>query len=408
MKKFDVPDFYRSNLIGAIKNQRKELDPKKKDFSPTIVDFGPVQIHLPRHFGFCYGVENAIEISYKAIEENPDKNIYLLSQMIHNPIVNEDLLSRGLKFIMDTQGNQLIEWDKIKSDDVVITPAFGTTIEIQELLEKKNIKLETYDTTCPFVTRVWKKAESIGNDNYSIIIHGKHNHEETKATFSHSYQNAPSLIIKDLNEAKLLVDFIEEKKPEAEFYSTFKGKYSEGFNLKKDLEKIGVVNQTTMLASETEEISNFLKQFIINKRGQENYKDFFADTRDTLCYATNENQKATYGLLEVPADLAIVVGGYNSSNTSHLVELCEKVLPTYFIKSEEEILSKETIRHFNYNDKTTTVTDGFLPNREKLKLIITSGASCPDAVVDRVLQKLLSYFDNKISVEEALANISQS
>ena len=408
MKKFDVPDFYRSNLIGAIKNQRKELDPKKKDFSPTIVDFGPVQIHLPRHFGFCYGVENAIEISYKAIEENPDKNIYLLSQMIHNPIVNEDLLSRGLKFIMDTQGNQLIEWDKIKSDDVVITPAFGTTIEIQELLEKKNIKLETYDTTCPFVTRVWKKAESIGNDNYSIIIHGKHNHEETKATFSHSYQNAPSLIIKDLNEAKLLVDFIEEKKPEAEFYSTFKGKYSEGFNLKKDLEKIGVVNQTTMLASETEEISNFLKQFIINKRGQENYKDFFADTRDTLCYATNENQKATYGLLEEPADLAIVVGGYNSSNTSHLVELCEKVLPTYFIKSEEEILSKETIRHFNYNDKTTTVTDGFLPNREKLKLIITSGASCPDAVVDRVLQKLLSYFDNKISVEEALANISQS
>ena len=408
MKKFDVPDFYRSNLIGAIKNQRKELDPKKKDFSPTIVDFGPVQIHLPRHFGFCYGVENAIEISYKAIEENPDKNIYLLSQMIHNPIVNEDLLSRGLKFIMDTQGNQLIEWDKIKSDDVVITPAFGTTIEIQELLEKKNIKLETYDTTCPFVTRVWKKAESIGNDNYSIIIHGKHNHEETKATFSHSYQNAPSLIIKDLNEAKLLVDFIEEKKPEAEFYSTFKGKYSEGFSLKKDLEKIGVVNQTTMLASETEEISNFLKQFIINKRGQENYKDFFADTRDTLCYATNENQKATYGLLEVPADLAIVVGGYNSSNTSHLVELCEKVLPTYFIKSEEEILSKQTIRHFNYNDKTTTVTDRFLPNREKLKLIITSGASCPDAVVDRVLQKLLSYFDNKISVEEALANISQS
>jgi 4-hydroxy-3-methylbut-2-enyl diphosphate reductase len=163
-----------------------------------------------------------------------------------------------------------------------------------------------------------------------------------------------------------------------------------------------------MLASETEEISNFLKQFIINKRGKENYKDFFADTRDTLCYATNENQKATYGLLEVPADLAIVVGGYNSSNTSHLVELCEKVLPTYFVKSEQEILSKERIRHFNYNDKTTSETDGFLPNKEKLKVIITSGASCPDAVVDRVLQKLLSYFDNKISVEEALAKISQS
>ena len=143
-----------------------------------------------------------------------------------------------------------------------------------------------------------------------------------------------------------------------------------GNDVKMSGVKIGVVNQTTMLASETDEISNFLKQFIINKRGKENYKDFFADTRDTLCYATNENQKATYGLLEVPADLAIVVGGYNSSNTSHLVELCEKVLPTYFVKSEQEILSKERIRHFNYNDKTTSETDGFLPNKEKLKVII--------------------------------------
>jgi len=408
MKKFEVPDFYRSNLIGAIKNQRKELDPKKKDFSPTIVDFGPVQIHLARHFGFCYGVENAIEISYRAIEENPNKNIYLLSQMIHNPIVNEDLLSRGLRFIMDTQGNQLIDWEEINSNDVVITPAFGTTIETKEILEKKNIKLETYDTTCPFVTRVWKKADSIGNNNYSIIIHGKHNHEETKATFSHSYQNAPSLIIKDLEEAKILVDFIEGNRSEKEFYSVFEGKYSKGFDLKKDLEKIGVVNQTTMLASETEEISNFLKQFIIQKRGQENYKDYFADTRDTLCYATNENQKATYGLLEVPADLAIVVGGYNSSNTSHLVELCEEVLPTYFIKSEEEIFSKDLIRHFNYNDKSIQETANFLPQKDKLKIILTSGASCPDAVVDRVLQKLLSYFENKKSIEEVLADISQS
>ena len=166
------------------------------------------------------------------------------------------------------------------------------------------------------------------------------------------------------------MDWSRHDPAEREFYSTFKGKYSKGFDLKKDLEKIGVVNQTTMLASETEEISNFLKQFIINKKGQDNYKDYFADTRDTLCYATNENQKATYGLLEVPADLAIVVGGYNSSNTSHLVELCEKVLPTYFVKSEEEILSKETIRHFNYNNKTTSETDGFLPNKEKLKVII--------------------------------------
>ncbi len=406
MKKFDVPEFYRSSIIASIKEKRRNLDPKKKDFTPSIVDFGPVQFHLARHFGFCYGVENAIEISYKAIEENPDKNIYLLSQMIHNPIVNDDLISRGLRFIMDTEGNQLIDWDEINSDDVVITPAFGTTIEIKQLLEDKNIKLEKYDTTCPFVTRVWKKASSIGTNDYSIIIHGKHKHEETKATFSHSMQNAPSLIIKDLNEAKQLVDFIEGKLPEDDFYIVFKGKYSKGFDLKKDLQKIGVVNQTTMLASETEEISNFLKDFIINKHGEDNYKDYFADTRDTLCYATNENQKATYGLLNVPADIAIVVGGYNSSNTSHLVELCEHKLPTYFIKSYKEILSRDTIRHFKYEEKEIVETNNFLPNKKNVKIILTSGASCPDSEVDKVLNKLLTFFEDTNPIEEVLNDFS--
>ena len=406
MKKFDVPEFYRSSIIASIKEKRRNLDPKKKDFTPSIVDFGPVEFHLARHFGFCYGVENAIEISYKAIEENPDKNIYLLSQMIHNPIVNDDLISRGLRFIMDTEGNQLIDWDEINSDDVVITPAFGTTIEIKQLLEDKNIKLEKYDTTCPFVTRVWKKASSIGTNDYSIIIHGKHKHEETKATFSHSMQNAPSLIIKDLNEAKQLVDFIEGKLPEDDFYAVFKGKYSKGFDLKKDLQKIGVVNQTTMLASETEEISNFLKDFIINKHGEDNYKDYFADTRDTLCYATNENQKATYGLLNVPADIAIVVGGYNSSNTSHLVELCEHKLPTYFIKSYKEILSRDTIRHFKYEEKEIVETNNFLPNKKNVKIILTSGASCPDSEVDKVLNKLLTFFEDTNPIEEVLNDFS--
>ena len=379
------------------------MDPKKKDFSPSLVNFGPIQFHLARHFGFCYGVENAIEISYKAIEENPNKNIYLLSQMIHNPIVNEDLLSRGLKFIMDTEGNQLIDWEKITSDDVVITPAFGTTIEIKKKLEEKNITLEKYDTTCPFVTRVWKKANSIGQNDFTIIIHGKYKHEETKATFSHSYQNAPSLIIKDIDEAKLLVDFITEKKPEKEFYSYFKGKYSNGFDFKKDLKKIGVVNQTTMLASETQEISNYLKEFIISKHGQNNYKEFFADTRDTLCYATNENQKATYGLLEVDADIAIVVGGYNSSNTSHLVELCEEKLPTFFIKSAEEIISQNLIRHFDYKNKKLLETNDFLPNKSgNVKVILTSGASCPDSEVDKVLKKLLSFYEDARPIDKVI------
>ena len=193
-EKFRCSRFLQIPYHWNDQKKSKELDPKKKDFTPTIIDFGSVQFHLARHFGFCFGVENAIEISYKAIAENPGKNIYLLSQMIHNPTVNEDLQSQGLRFIMDTEGNQLIPWENITSEDVVVTPAFGTTIKIKELLESKGVSLQTYDTTCPFVTRVWKKAESIGKKDYSIIIHGKHNHEETRATFSHSNQNAPSLL----------------------------------------------------------------------------------------------------------------------------------------------------------------------------------------------------------------------
>ncbi len=402
MKKFEIPNFYRSPIIGTIKNNRKELDPKKKDFTPTIIDFGPVQFHLARHFGFCYGVENAIEISYKAIEENPGKNIYLLSQMIHNPTVNDDLQSKGLKFIMDTQGNQLISWDKISSDDIVITPAFGTTIEIEELLENKGVSLQTYDTTCPFVTRVWKISEKIAKNDFTIIIHGKYSHEETRATFSHTNQNAPSVIVRDLEEAKVLAEFISGTRQKDDFYELFENKYSEGFDPEKDLVKIGVINQTTMLASETEEISEFLKSIIINRYSKENYKHHFADTRNTLCYATDENQKATFGLLEKEADIAIVVGGYNSSNTSHLVELCEEKLPTYFIKNEEEILSQDLIRHFHYGTKEMLQTNNFLPEKDKLKIILTSGASCPDAVVDKVLQKLLSYFEGTRSIESVL------
>ena len=402
MKNFEIPNFYRSPIIGSIKKSRKDLDPKKKDFSPTIVDFGPVQFHLARHFGFCYGVENAIEISYRAIEENPNKNIYLLSQMIHNPTVNDDLQEKGLKFIMDTQGNQLIAWDDITSNDVVVTPAFGTTIEIRELLEKKGVSLQKYDTTCPFVTRVWKKAENIGKKDFTIIIHGKYMHEETRATFSHSNKNAPSVVIRDMEEAKLLSEFILGTRKKEEFYKLFKDKHSKGFDPEKDLVKIGVVNQTTMLASETESISEFLKSAILKRYEEENYKDHFADTRDTLCYATNENQKATYGLLEEEADLAIVVGGYNSSNTSHLVELCQEKLPTYFIKSEEEILSQDLIQHYNYESKKILQTHNFLPEKNKLKVILTSGASCPDAIVDKVLQKLLSYFEGTRSIKNVL------
>ncbi len=402
MKRFDVPQFYKSSFISRIKDSRKLNDPRKRDFSPTLLDFGPARFFIARHFGFCYGVENAIEISYKTLEQNPGKRVFLLSEMIHNPGVNSDLTDRGVQFIMDTSGRQLIDWNNLQPEDIVIIPAFGTTIEIQNMLREKGIDPYRYNTTCPFVEKVWNRSEQLGNENYTIIIHGKHNHEETRATFSHSIQNSPALILRDIEEAKILSSIILGNRDKNDFYKLFAGKFSKEFAIENDLDKIGVVNQTTMLASETDAIANLLKETVIKRYGIKNLKDHFADTRDTLCYATYDNQEATYGLLNYKADFAIVVGGYNSSNTSHIVELCEEKLETYFISSEEKIISPTQISHFNFHTKQEIVTENYLLDKNPVDIILTSGASCPDAVVDRVLQKILSFFENTRSIEEVI------
>ena len=406
MKAFNVPEFYRSPIISKIKQYRKIQDPRKKDNSPTLLDFGAVQFLIARHFGFCFGVENAIEISFKALDENPTKRIFLLSQMIHNPDVNNDLINRGVQFLQDTNGNQLIPFDSLTTDDIVIIPAFGAPLNIIDLLESKKIKTEAYNTTCPFVERVWKKSESIGKENYTIIIHGKHSHEETRSTFSRSDKHNKAIIVRDINEAKLLSEYILGTKSVNEFKIDFKDRYSESLNIEIDLQRIGVINQTTMLASETQEIADFFKSIMINKYGTENISHHFADTRDTLCYATNENQDATYGLLETEADLAIVVGGYNSSNTSHLVELCERKFHTYFISSEKEIINKNTIQHFDYPNKKHLTTSDFLPNKTPVRIILTSGASCPDSVIEGVIHKINSFYTDIKSNEEVIKHLS--
>jgi 4-hydroxy-3-methylbut-2-enyl diphosphate reductase len=406
MKAFNVPEFYRSPIISKIKQYRKIQDPRKRDNSPTLLDFGAVQFLIARHFGFCYGVENAIEISFKALDENPGKRIFLLSQMIHNPDVNNDLIERGVQFLQDTNGKQLIPFDILTPDDVVIIPAFGAPLDIIALLESKNIKTEAYNTTCPFVERVWKKSESIGKDNYTIIIHGKHNHEETKATFSRSDKHNKAIIVRDITESKLLAEYILGNKSKEQFAIDFKGRYSENLDIEKDLQRVGVINQTTMLASETQEIADYFKTVMLEKHGAINIANHFADTRDTLCYATNENQDATYGLLESEADLAIVVGGYNSSNTSHLVELCERKFQTYFISSEKEITDKNIINHFDYPHKKHLTTNNFLPNKTPIRIILTSGASCPDSVIEGVIHKINSFYTDIKPVEEAIKHLS--
>ena len=406
MKTFNVPEFYRSPIISQIKLYRKLQDPRKKDNSPTLLDFGSIQFLIARHFGFCYGVENAIEISFRAIDENPGKRIFLLSQMIHNPDVNIDLMDRGVQFLQDTNGQQLISFDSLTSDDVVIIPAFGAPLNIIDILEKKQIKTEAYNTTCPFVERVWKKSETIGKENYTIIIHGKANHEETRSTFSRSDKHSRAIIVRDMEESKLLADYILGKKSKEQFKIDFKDRYSVNLDLEKDLQRVGVINQTTMLASETQAIADYFKNIMIEKYGANEVNNHFADTRDTLCYATNENQDATYGLLNAEADLAIVVGGYNSSNTSHLVELCERKFKTYYISSEKEIIDANTINHFDYHHKKHLTSTSFLPNKKPLRIILTSGASCPDSVIEGVIHKLNSFFENAKTVDEALKQLS--
>ncbi len=402
MKTFDIPQFYTSGIISTVKKLRKDTDPRKKNYTPTLLDFGSVQFYIPRHFGFCYGVENAIEISFKAVNENPNKRIFLLSQMIHNPEVNRDLVNRGVKFLMDTAGNQIIPFEKLKKEDIVIIPAFGTTLKIEEQLKKIEIEVHKYDTTCPFVERVWKKAQKLGEDNHTIIIHGKHNHEETRATFSRSEIYSPAIIIKNMQEAEKLGEFILNNITRDEFDTFFAERISPGFNPDKDFVRVGVINQTTMLATETQQIADYIRNVMITKYGKENLNKHFADTRDTLCYATNENQEATLALLNEEANLAIVVGGYNSSNTSHIVELCEQKFPTYFISSENEIISNKKIQHYDFHSQTQLVTNEFLPTKLPLKIILTSGASCPDAVVERVILKILSFFKSTKSLDEVI------
>lgn len=404
MKKFDIPLYFRSPVISVVKNSRKLNDPRKKDYSPSVLDFGPVQFLIARHFGFCYGVENAIEIAYKTIEQNPGKRIFLLSEMIHNPAVNDDLRSRGVKFIREHSGVQIISWDELNSEDIVIVPAFGTTLEVQQILKERGINPYSYDTTCPFVEKVWNRAEQLGGKDYTIVVHGKYRHEETIATFSHSRKNSPTVIVRDIKEAQLLCDLILGKIPPDRFYVLFKDKYSDGFDVAKDLTRVGVVNQTTMLATETQAISDLMRQTMIEKYGADEINEHFADTSDTLCYATYDNQIATHGLIESHADFAIVVGGYNSSNTSHIVELCEEKLPVYFISGADKIISEKTIEHYDIHSHSEQTTVGWLPakNGKPLKIILTSGASCPDAILDEVLQKILSYFTGAKTLDEAL------
>jgi 4-hydroxy-3-methylbut-2-en-1-yl diphosphate reductase len=295
---------------------------------------------------------------------------------------------------MDTKGNNLVPFETLTHEDVVIIPAFGTTLEIERKIRASGIHVEKYDTTCPFVEKVWNKSEQIAARGYSVIVHGKPSHEETRATFSHSAAHTPTVIVNDMKEAVELGRYIKGEKPSGDFYTEFQNQFTPGFDVTHDLGRIGVVNQTTMLASDTQAIADYLKQVmkLHYNLDEKNIGDRFADTRDTLCYATLDNQSAVTGMLEQDADLAIVVGGRNSSNTSHLVELCEQKLPTYFIRSSEDLFSSTDLLHFNWRTKVEKLVQYYLPAHQPARILITSGASCPDAIVEDVIKRLLEFY----------------
>jgi len=305
---------------------------------------------------------------------------------------------------MDTKANTIIPFETLRPGDIVIVPAFGTTLQIEQKLLQAGVEIEQYNTTCPFVEKVWNRAQAIAKNNYTVVVHGKPQHEETRATFSHSAVHSPTVVVKDMKEAIQLAAYILGKKDPEKFYTEFGGQYSEGFKIENDLQRIGVVNQTTMLASDTQEIAEFLKETMMKKYQltEKNIEERFADTRDTLCYATNDNQGAVYALLDTPADLAIVLGGYNSSNTSHLVELCEVKLPTYFIRSADEIISSKEIKHYKMHRKEEVTTLSYLPEKKPVKILITSGASCPDAVVEEVIKKISGYFNCNKTIDDLI------
>jgi len=406
-------------VISVVKHARRETDARKRDLSPTLLDFGPVRFKIARHFGFCYGVENAIEIAYQALAENPDKRIFLLSEIIHNPHVNENLKHRGVRFLMDTAGTPLLPFDILMPDDVVIVPAFGTTLEIEQALKARGVTLTSYNTTCPFVEKVWRRSEEIGKQDYTVVIHGKRYHEETRATFSHAQAGAPVVVVRDLSEAQALAKVIAGEEDATFFFEKFADRFSPGFDPTVHLKRIGVVNQTTMLATETQAIADLLREAIRTTYGDTETSEHFADTRDTLCYATKENQDATLALIADGGDVAVVVGGYNSSNTSHLVELCEQRLPTYFVRDADELLSPKEIRHLELETKQVRTTkdwlfpvsgqqedipspENLLTDNHKTDIVLTAGASCPDVLLDEVLQKIVGWFPNTRPVEEVL------
>ncbi len=404
---------YQSRLCAAIKALARQHE--RTAAAPVTLNFGAVSYVIPSHFGFCLGVKNAIERAYETLAENPERRVFMLSELIHNPFVNEDLLRRGLRYLQTdkgapyTVGGQVaapageadaLLWDTLTPDDIVIIPAFGATDEDKRRLVRKGIAVCHYDATCMLVEKVWKAARAYGREGYTVVIHGKHEHEETKATFSNTRRFAPAVIVRNLEEARLLGDIIggDPDTRQTRFQKSFAGRHTPGFDANRDLQRIAVVNQTTLLMNETLAIIEHLRNVYREVLGDDQ-RVGGSGRRDTLCYATQVNQDALSRALAEPLDAALVIGGKNSSNTYQLFRLCEQKLgaKAFFIQSEGSIRSADTVEHYVYvgggKERTETRPLWSESDRSTPKcILITGGASCPDGIIQQVITRINSFF----------------
>ena len=407
---------YQSELCDAIKTLARTHE--RTATGPAALDFGAVRYIIPSHFGFCLGVKNAIERAYESLAENPGKRVFMLSELIHNPFVNEDLLQRGLRYLQTDKGVPFtiegrhaqpgtpapLLWDTLTSEDVVIIPAFGATDEDKKKLIRKGIRVAQYDATCMLVEKVWKAARTFGREGFTVIIHGKAEHEETKATFSNTRRHAPSLIIRSLDEAKLIGDYIAapSEAKRAALLQRFAGLRTPDFDPARHLDRIAVVNQTTLLMNETAAIIDYFKGVFSAKYGDPAGLTHVggAGRKDTLCYATQVNQDALQKALAEPIDAAFIVGGKNSSNTYQLYRLCEQKLGAraFFIQSEKSIRSPNEIEHYVFPSAShqvpghTEIRPLWSDCTEPKTVLITGGASCPDGLVQQVITRINSFF----------------
>ena len=367
-----VESHYRSDIVDMIRR------------NGGILRVGDITVRLAKEFGFCYGVERAIDLAYAARKVFKDRRLFILGEIIHNPEVNDQISSLGIRNLLGANKQAAIE--ELGPDDVVIVPAFGT--EVSTLQQIKERGCQIVDTTCGDVMSVWKRVRKYASESATSIIHGKAEHEETKATSSRALGDGKGhyLVVLTLAETDFVCEYIRHGGNKQEFLAKFEHAHSPGFDPDLHLRTIGVANQTTMLRGETEEVQRRIRQAIVDRDGAEKAANNFRFF-DTICGATQERQDALRELLDVKMDLLLVVGGYNSSNTSHLAEMGEEKLPTYFVRNASRLVSASEILHYDLQAKAEVIAKNWLPSGPMV-VGITAGASCPNNLIEETLIRL--------------------